>query len=1496
MAIKVATAFVEVVPKVRNMGGVLQKAFAGVDAGSLLGRKIANGVNGSLGKYVKIGAALSGVAMLGKKIAGIAGSVINMGNEWGRTTSMLKVAVGTSGNWQKALEATHKAANGIGVPIKDMVESTSRLVQLAPKTIPDYKTSLKFSTLLQKNLIATGASGAETASVMRQVTQALGKGIVNGDELNSIMENSPMIAQMLAKHLNVDVGKLKEMGKEGKISGDALRDAIFENADKINKQFAMMPITADRAFTAIKNDWQMAANQTATKISQALGHGLASISSSGAVAALANSLKGIIPLATSVGNAIANVFNKLAPVFAKAFSPDSVEAFLKPLTALFDKISNMSVDQLVNGLKMLGFAGAMAFSGILKGADSFLSRIPIIGGVLVKLKNGLVAIGGAAGKMAGSLLEASGAGLSKLGSGLQMIAKQIVRFEAGAPSIKAFVQAVSDVDFKKMGKDGKELVEIIGEMENGTLNVRDSVMQLFRAMFEAQANGKKIPSVLLKAFKELELEANASCNTIKARFADMVSGIQALSRYTSTIKLFDTKVTLEDAAEVRAIIVNAVHSMTGIKIPDFLTQPVGSMVASAVNTFNRLTNVAKTVGSAIGGAFSPIASKVSAAFAPLANTMKTVGAGIKSGLSNAISSACSRIPMLGRAASVVGSAFDGLKARGSAVFRTVSSAALKAAGGGIKMFGNAVKGVGTRLGAVGKAASALGVNAAIMSGVTAGFSAMMHLDPAQFASSVQNMATNVTNGIKNLAANIPQAAKALATAIPQIAQTITQCAPQIINGLAQAFSQLAPVIMRQLPSLMSGVQQLFQSLVAQLPSIASWLTNGFASLFQGACQALPSILGGLSQALLAAVGGMAQALPQALPKMVAGLSSLFQGLAAQLPQIAQQLAQTIPQIVQGLSQGLIANLPQLMQGIVQMVTSIAQTLPTLLPSLLQGVVQLIVALAQQLPTLIVQLITALPAIIGKIVVALANCLPILLAGVGQLIGGIIAGLPQAIGALIGALPGILQAIWDTIIGLLQAGWNSLGAVFQGGGAVIGGAWSGIWQSLSSVFSGFMQGIMQIAKSLWGAIQELFAALQPIISNVIASISNFCQTLCSTLQPALQNLWSAIQEFGSAVMGVIQKVIAAWQPVVKLAISGIAALCQAIGSTLQPVLQGIGGVIQSVIQVFTGLIEFLTGVFTGNWSKAWQGIQNIFSGVWNALNSIAKAMSNALYAFLGSILKSISNAWNACWNGIKSFFSNIWNGIKSFAQSIWNGIKSALGSVLNSISSTWKNMWNGIKSFFTNIWNGIKSGAKAGIDAVFRFVTGIKGRILGFFSGAGQWLLNAGRAILDGLLRGLKGAWDGICNFVGGIGNWIKAHKGPISYDKKLLIPAGNAIMQGFSKGLGDSWQGVQKQVAGFTKQSGNWFDDASAIRLKTTVVPPDGGWDAQQTQLAKVAANYEVDASQHGLTKQDVYEAFGEVMSQGVTLKLNGRGGEVMAGVLAKPMNNELNRLAKLGR
>ena len=76
------------------------------------------------------------------------------------------------------------------------------------------------------------------------------------------------------------------------------------------------------------------------------------------------------------------------------------------------------------------------------------------------------------------------------------------------------------------------------------------------------------------------------------------------------------------------------------------------------------------------------------------------------------------------------------------------------------------------------------------------------------------------------------------------------------------------------------------------------------------------------------------------------------------------------------------------------------------------------------------------------------------------------------------------------------------------------------------------------------------------------------------------------------------------------------------------------------------------------------------------------------------------------------------------------------------------------------------------------------------------LFGAGKAIMDGFLGGLKSVWGSITSFVGGVADWIKAHKGPISYDKKLLIPAGKAIMGGFNSSLQSSFEDVKKTVNG----------------------------------------------------------------------------------------------------
>lgn len=460
----------------------------------------------------------------------------------------------------------------------------------------------------------------------------------------------------------------------------------------------------------------------------------------------------------------------------------------------------------------------------------------------------------------------------------------------------------------------------------------------------------------------------------------------------------------------------------------------------------------------------------------------------------------------------------------------------------------------------------------------------------------------------------------------------------------------------------------------------------------------------------------------------------------------------------------------------------------------------------------------------------------------------------------------------------------------------------IWQSLCDIF----KEVFSIVGG-WGALfpPETLAVAIKFICDVLNGVLQVVKALAPAIMPVIA-AWAAYKTavaIATAVQTVFNAVMA-MNPLglIVIAIGAVvAALAYFFTQTEQgrQMWQSLCDGFNDFTQTILPLLQDAWNAFAGTLNDFMQTILPFLQNAWNGFLDLCKALqpvTDALKDSLGALAKVLGDTLGHAFSTIGDIVKGVIQVFKGLCEFLSGVFTGDWGKCWQGIQDIFSGTWNAISSFFTNIWNGINNGTKAGIDAVFHFVTGLKDKILGFFRGAGQWLLNAGKAILDGFLKGLKGAWDGVCNFVGGIGNWIAQHKGPISYDKKLLIPAGNAIMQGFSKGLGDSWQGVQKQVAGFTKQTGNWFNDANAIRLRTTVMPPDGGWNAQQNQIAKVAANYEVDASRTGLTKQDLYDAFDGVISQGVALKLNGRGGEVMAGILAKPMNNELNKMATLGR
>jgi len=178
------------------------------------------------------------------------------------------------------------------------------------------------------------------------------------------------------------------------------------------------------------------------------------------------------------------------------------------------------------------------------------------------------------------------------------------------------------------------------------------------------------------------------------------------------------------------------------------------------------------------------------------------------------------------------------------------------------------------------------------------------------------------------------------------------------------------------------------------------------------------------------------------------------------------------------------------------------------------------------------------------------------------------------------------------------------------------------------------------------------------------------------------------------------------------------------------------------------------------------------------------------------------------------------------QTAWNAIvlivQTAIG-IVQTVIGTLAEIPVKVATWFLQAKDGISTALTGAVE----FVTGIPAKIIGALGNVGTLLFDAGKAIIGGLLSGITEKFEDVKNFVGGIGSWIADHKGPLTYDRQLLIPAGVAIMDGLEEGLrsrmsrlalttDDINASMRGIVGGRTAQSGS-LDNSSRSEIAAAV-------------------------------------------------------------------------------
>jgi tape measure domain-containing protein len=215
-------------------------------------QRAAEGMGGRLGVA---GAALSalgaGGAVAGAALAGLGvglAAVARAGDEAVATLGRLQAATGSAAAARQVYDQLYESSQRTGIAVTEAAGTFARFQIAAGEIGATRDQVLKLVDGLQKVAIVSGASGQEGAAAMQQLGQALASGKLNGDELRSVMENMPSLAQALARELGTNIGQLRKMGEEGQLTADRVFPALLKATERMAGDFDKMPLTMSRSF------------------------------------------------------------------------------------------------------------------------------------------------------------------------------------------------------------------------------------------------------------------------------------------------------------------------------------------------------------------------------------------------------------------------------------------------------------------------------------------------------------------------------------------------------------------------------------------------------------------------------------------------------------------------------------------------------------------------------------------------------------------------------------------------------------------------------------------------------------------------------------------------------------------------------------------------------------------------------------------------------------------------------------------------------------------------------------------------------------------------------------------------------------------------------------------------------------------------------------------------------------------------------------------------
>lgn len=209
-----------------------------------------NDMDGLTNKILGAVGAFAGIQGLGK--------LVNLSDTFTQTNARLNMIVDDGGSVDELQQKIFASAQRARASYQQVADTVAKLSLNVGDAFGSNDETILFAENLNKLFATAGTEQASIASASLQLTQALGSGVLRGEEFNAVFEAAPNIMQTVADYMDVPIGKLRGMAADGQITADIVKNALLGATDEINAQFESMPMTWSQVWTGVTNELLMA--------------------------------------------------------------------------------------------------------------------------------------------------------------------------------------------------------------------------------------------------------------------------------------------------------------------------------------------------------------------------------------------------------------------------------------------------------------------------------------------------------------------------------------------------------------------------------------------------------------------------------------------------------------------------------------------------------------------------------------------------------------------------------------------------------------------------------------------------------------------------------------------------------------------------------------------------------------------------------------------------------------------------------------------------------------------------------------------------------------------------------------------------------------------------------------------------------------------------------------------------------------------------------------